>query len=147
MTTRRQHLRPGTPQEPLAQRLWRDMAEGLAAHAGCCPVHGTRLICAWCDITWTASAHEKVEVEALLERTALYDLTWPMWPCGRCGTQDIALCLDCYEPVREQALASLSSDEGGRLRTLLGTSMRYTCMPDPDAAEAQTGAHEGGETP
>jgi hypothetical protein len=48
MTTRRQHLPPGTPEEPLVSRLWRDMAAGLAAHVGCCPSHGTRLICALC---------------------------------------------------------------------------------------------------
>ncbi len=132
-----------TRQEPLVSRLWRDMAEGLAAHVGCCPLHGTRLICALCDVTWTASAHEQVEVEALLERTALYDLTWPMWPCTRCDTQDVALCLDCYEPIREQALASLSSEEGARLRTLLGMSMRYTFLPAPDAADTGQESHEG----
>ena len=143
MTTRRQHLPTGTPQEPLASRLWREMAEGLATHVGCCPLHGTRLICALHDVAWTASAHEQAEAEALLERTALYDLTWPMWPCARCDTQGVALCLDCYAPVREQALASLSSEEGVRLQTVLGMSARYTCLPDPDAADHGGQSHEG----
>jgi hypothetical protein len=128
---------------PLAQRLFHEMAAQLAQHVGCCPLHGTRLICACCDVVWTASAHEQAEVEALLERTALYDLTWPMWPCARCDTEDVALCLDCYAPVREQALAALSPEEGVRLQTVLGLSARYTFLPDPDAADHGGQSHEG----
>jgi hypothetical protein len=118
----------------------------LAAHVGCCPIHGMTLICAWCDVTWTASAHEQAEVEALLERTALSDLTWPTWPCARCGTQDAALCFDCHDPVVEQVFAGLTPAEEARLRTLLA-SMRYTCIPAPDGTHDATGAHEEGGTP
>jgi hypothetical protein len=134
-------------QEPLAQRLWRDMAAQLAERLGCCPMHGTTLICCVCNVAWTTSANEQMEVEALLQRTTLYHLTWPTWPCARCGNQDVALCLDCYQPVAEQAFAGLSPAEEARGRELLCKNMRFTRMPGPDAADAQMGAHEGGETP
>jgi len=113
---------------PLAQRLWSDMVAQLAQHAGCCPVHiGTRLICAWCDVTWTGSSGEKMEVEALVERSlAVQGVTWPMWPCARCGTQDAALCLDCYDPVKDEAFAGLTPKEEARLLALCERSMRYT---------------------
>jgi hypothetical protein len=74
-----------------------------------CPLHGTRLICALCDVTWTASVGERLEVEALVERS----------------------------------LAGLSPEEAVRLRTLLGTTLRYTFMPDPDAADYGESSHEG----
>jgi hypothetical protein len=144
MTRQRDARISGTPQEPLVSRLWRDMAEGLAAHVGCCPLHGTRLICALCDVTWTASVGERLEVEALVERSlATQGVTCRAWPCGRCGTQDIALCVDCHEPFQEQAFAGLSPEEAVRLRTLLGTTLRYTFMPDPDAADYGESSHEG----
>jgi hypothetical protein len=145
MPLRREDRGADTGQEPLAQRLWSDMVEQLAKHVGCCAIHGIKLICPWCDVVWTASASEEREAETLVERTMLYHLTWPTWPCGRCGAQ--AMCVGCYEPVREQAFAGLSPDEELRLSTLLGTSMRYTCMPDPGETDAPTGAHEKGETP
>lgn len=126
---------PGTSMEPLAQRLYRELAAHLADRLGCCPIHGTRLICCQCDVAWTASASEKVEVEALVQRTTLYDLQWPTWPCGRCDTQDVAMCVDCYQPVREQAFAGLMPEEEARLSALLDTSLRFTFMPDPDAAD------------
>jgi hypothetical protein len=127
---------------PLAQRLWSDMVAQLAQHAGCCPVHGTRLVCAQCDVTWTGSTGEEAEVEALVERTALRHLTWPTWPCGRCGAQDIALCLDCYEPVRDQTFAGLIPAEEARCGELV-THLRYTFLPDPDAADTGKPSHEG----
>jgi hypothetical protein len=111
---------------PLAQRLWSDMVAQLAQHAGCCPVHGTRLICAWCDVTWTGSAGEDCEAETLVARSALYDLAWPTWPCGRCGGEETALCVECYAPVREQAFAGLTPEEEARLLALCERSMRYT---------------------
>jgi hypothetical protein len=137
---------PQRPKEPLAQRLFRDMAAQLAKHVGCCPVHGTPIICCLCDITWTGSVGEEMELEALVARTALDDLTWPSWPCGRCGAQESALCPDCYEPVREMALAGLTPAEEVRCGELL-TKVRLTGLPDPDGADAPTGAHETGETP
>ncbi len=132
MTTRRQHLPAGTPQEPLAQRLWRDMGEQLAKQVGCCPLHGTRLICALCDVAWTASAGERLEVEALAERSlATQGMPCQAWPCGRCGTQDIALCVDCHEPVADQVFAGLTPAEAERLQVLCQRSLRYTFLPDP----------------
>jgi hypothetical protein len=107
------------------------MAERLAGSLGCCPVHGIRLICALCDVDWTPSAAEKAETEALLQRTTLYHLTWPTWPCMRCDTQDVALCPDCYEPVCDQAVAGLTPEQEVRYGELLRTQMRLTCMPDP----------------
>jgi hypothetical protein len=136
----------GTAQEPLARRLWRDMATHLAERLGCCPRHGTPLICCLCNVAWTGSAGEEMELEALVERTALSHLTWPSWPCGRCGTQNSALCFDCYDPVNEQAFAGLTPEEEARCGALL-THLRYPGMPDPDGADAPTGAHETGETP
>jgi hypothetical protein len=132
-----------SPHIPLTQRLWHELTVRLAAQIHCCPIHGTRLICALHDVAWTASAHEQVEVEALLERTALHDLTWPTWPCARCDTPDVALCLDCYEPVREQAFAGLTSAEAERLGVLCQRSMRYTFLPAPDAADQGGQSHEG----
>ena len=112
---------------PLAQRLWSDMADGLAAHVGCCPLHGTRLICAFCDVTTCGSAAEHLEMEALVERSlAAQDMPCPTWPCARCGTKDSALCLDCYEPVREQRFAGLTPEEEACLLALCERSMRYT---------------------
>jgi hypothetical protein len=155
MTRQRDARISGTPQEALASRLWRDMAEGLAAQAGCCPIHGMTLICALCDVTWTASAGERLEVEALVERSlATQGVTCRAWPCGRCGTQDIALCLDCFEPIREQPVfAGLTAAEEARLGELLGRSLRYTFLPDPDAADhghdhlmGQRSSHERRET-
>jgi hypothetical protein len=144
MTTRRQRLHAGTPPEPLAQRLLREMAEGLAAHVGCCPLHGTRLICAFCDVTWEASAGERLEVEALVERSlATQGVPWPTWPCGRCDTQESALCLDCYEPVKDQAFAGLTLAEEARLLTLCERTVRYTFLPAPDAVDDGDPSHEG----
>ena len=57
---------PGTAQGPLAQRLWSDMTTQLAERIGCCPIHGTRLICALHDVELTSSAAEKAEMEALM---------------------------------------------------------------------------------
>ena len=57
------------------------------------------------------------------------------WPCGRCDTQEVAMCVDCYQPVREQAFAGLMPEEEARLSALLDTSLRFTCMPDRDAAD------------
>jgi hypothetical protein len=82
-------------------------------------------------------------VEALLERTALYHLTWPMWPCAQCDTPDVALCLDCYEPVRDQPFAGLTPAEEARCVELLQTHSRYTFLPDPDAADTGKPSHEG----
>jgi hypothetical protein len=108
----------GAPKEPLAQRLYRELAGHLADRLGCCPVHGTRLICALCDVAWTGTAAEHVEVEALSDRTALNDLEWPTWPCGRCRAE--AMCLDCYDPVADQAYAGLTAEERARFQGLLG---------------------------
>ena len=144
MTTKRQHRPAGTSQEPLAVRLWREMAEGLAIHVGCCPLHGTRLICALCDVAWTASASERLEVEALALRSLdAQVLLLQAWPCGRCETQEVALCLDCYEPVREQAYAGLTPAEAERLQVLCQRSMRYTFLPAPDAADTGGQPHGG----
>jgi hypothetical protein len=132
MTTRRQHLPTGTPQEPLAQRLLREMAEGLATHVGCCPLHGTRLICACCDVTMCGSAAEHLEMEALAKRSlATQGMTCRAWPCRRCGTQDIALCVDCHDAVADEAFAGLTPGEAERLQVLCQRSMRYTCLPAP----------------
>jgi hypothetical protein len=129
---------------PLAQRLWSDMVAQLANHAGCCPVHGTRLICAWCDIADTGAVGEQLERDALVERAAaLYDLPCPAWPCGRCGTQDSALCLDCYEPAKDQAFAGLTPAEEARLLTLCERTVRYTFLPAPDAVDDGDPSHEG----
>jgi hypothetical protein len=128
---------------PLAQRLWSDMVAQLAQHAGCCPVHGTRLICAWCDIADTGAVREQLERDALVARSALYDLAWPAWPCGRCDTQDSALCLDCYEPVKDQAFAGLTPAEEARLLTLCERTVRYTFLPAPDAADTGQQPHGG----
>ncbi len=126
---------PGTPKKPLAQRLWRDMAAQLAKHLGCCPLHGIPLICAFCDVTTCGSAAAHLEMDALLDRAEVSRMTWPTWPCARCGTTDSALCPDCYAPVREQAFAGLMPEEDARLRTLIGTTLRFTGMLDPDAAD------------
>jgi hypothetical protein len=143
MSLRRYDRVSGTAQEPLAQRLWRDMATHLAARLGCCPVHGTRLICCRCDVTWTGSAGEEMELEALVERTALSSLTWPMWPCSRCGTPDATLCLDCYDAMDDQAFAGLTPAEEARCGELL-RHLRYTCLPDLDGADgAERASHEG----
>jgi hypothetical protein len=144
MPLRRHDSISGTTQEPLARRLWRDMSTQLAERLGCCPRHGTPLICAFCDVDWTGSAGEKLAVEALVEGScAVQGVTWPTWRCGRCGTQDVALCLDCYEPIREQAFAGLTPAEEARLGELLRRHMRYTCRPDPEAAGKDQQSHEG----
>jgi hypothetical protein len=144
MPLRRHDSVSGTTQEPLAQRLWRDMSTQLAERLGCCPVHGRAMVCCLCDVAWTGSAGEERELEALVERTALPDLTWPSWTCGRCGTPDAMLCVDCYGPVSDEAFAGLTPAEEARCGELL-TYLRYTCLPDPDWAERVS--HEGGEIP
>jgi hypothetical protein len=134
---------PGTRKGPLAQRLYRELASRLADRLGCCPIHGTRLICSQCDVVWTASAAESLEVDALLERSAVSrEMTWPSWPCARCGAQDIAMCLDCYDPVADQAFAGLTPEEAARCGELLRTHLRFTCMRDPD--DDGDPLHEGG---
>jgi hypothetical protein len=139
---------PDPSKAPLAQRLWHDMAAQLATRLGCCPIHiGTRLICALCDVQWTALAAEQAETEALLQRTPLYHLRWPTWPCTRCDTQDIALCVDCYDPVADQAFAGLTPEEDERLKALLSRSCRFTFMPDPDAIGNGDPSHERGSIP
>jgi hypothetical protein len=133
-----------TPQAPLAQRLFREMAAQLAARVGCCPIHGThQLICAFCDVTTCGSAAEHLEMDALLDRAEVSRMPCPTWPCARCGTKDSALCLDCYEPVREQAFAGLTPAEAERLQVLCQRSMRYTFLPAPDAADHREPSHEG----
>ena len=127
-----------TRQEPLASRLWRDMAGKLAVHVGCCPIHGGRLICAICDVTSRASPREQAELEGLIARTPLYqrdargEPTCPVWPCGRCHAENIALCLDCYEPVADQMFAGLTPAEEARVVELAKKTARFTFMPDPD---------------
>jgi hypothetical protein len=139
---------PGTDQAPLAQRLWSGMVAQLAVRVGCCPIHNhARLICCVCDVDWTASAADKAETEALLQRTTLYHLTWPTWPCARCDTPDVALCLDCYEPVRDQVFAGLTRVEEARLVALVTASARYTFLPDPDVTGHGESSHEGGSIP
>lgn len=134
--------------EPLAQRLLHELTARLAVQANCCPRHGTRLICALCDVHWTASAGEKMEVEALVDRSlAVQSVAWPRWPCGRCDTQDVALCIDCSQPTSDQAFAGLTPAEEARLVTLLDGVVHLTCLPAPDVADGPMGAHEGGETP
>jgi hypothetical protein len=132
MSLRRQDRVSGTDQGPLAQRLWSDMIAQLAVRLGVCPVHSSRLICALCDVQWTATAAEEAETEALLQRTTLHHLTWPAWPCVRCGTPDVALCPECYAPVQDHAFAGLTPAEEARLEALLSASTRYTFLPDPD---------------
>jgi hypothetical protein len=134
---------PHRPKQPLAQRLWREMSTQLAAHARCCPVHGTPLICCRCDVVWTGSAGEHCEVEALVARSALYDLTWPTWPCDRCDGEETALCVECYAPVRGQALVGLTPAEAARCVALLRTHLRVTGLPDPEAADRGEQSYEG----
>jgi hypothetical protein len=131
-----------TPQEPLASRLWRDMAAQLAERLGCCAIHGTRLVCCLCDVAWNGSAGEERELDGLLGRAAVSHVTWPTWRCGRCGTPDAAFCVDCYAPVSDEAFAGLTPVEATRCEELLG-SFRYTCLPDPDAADTGGPSHEG----
>jgi hypothetical protein len=121
---------PSPTKEPLVQRLVRELTARLAAQAHCCPIHGIRLVCAVCEVASTASRSEEVEIEGLLERTALYQLPWQAWPCARCGAQDIALCLDCYAPVADQAFVGLTPDEAARYAELLIRTMRYTFLPE-----------------
>ncbi len=138
---------PDTRKEPLAQRLFRALASRLADRLGCCPIHGTRLICSQCDVVWSASAAERLEVEALLERSAVSrELTWPAWPCARCGAQDIALCLDCYDPVADQAFAGLTPEQEARCRELLQTYGRFTFMGHPNDDNNQREPHGGRES-
>jgi hypothetical protein len=146
MTARRHDLISGTPKEPLRQRLYRALAGHLADRLGCCPIHGTRLICAACDVTWAGSAAEHVEVEALSDRTALNGLEWPSWPCGRCGAQDSAMCLDCGGPTDDQAYAGLTAEERARFQGLLG---HLVITGRPGSADGRHGddgnpLHEGG---
>jgi hypothetical protein len=136
-----------SPHIPLAQRLWHDMAAQLAARVGCCPIHGTRLVCALCDVVWTASPSVERETDALMQRTALYQMTWPTWPCGHCHTPDSAMCIDCYEPVREQAFVGLTPEEEARYAELLARTMRYTFLPEPSDDGRERESHERGETP
>jgi hypothetical protein len=149
MTTRRRNVSVGASKEPLGKRVYRELAGRLAGHLFCCPIHpGTQLICAVCDVRWTGSAAEQVEAEALLERTALHHLTWQTWPCGRCDTQDVAMCVECYAHICEsEALDGLTPDEDERLRALLGASVRLTVKPDATEGHEGDGqeSHEGEE--
>jgi hypothetical protein len=122
-----------TPKEPLAQRLFREMAAQLAERVGCCAIHGTPLVCCLCDVAWDGSAGEELELDGLLARSAVSHVTWPTWRCGRCGTQDAALCLDCHEPAIEHVFAGLTPEEEARCGALLRTHLRFTCRRDPDA--------------
>jgi hypothetical protein len=131
--------------EPLAQRLLHELTARLAVQANCCPHHGGRLICPFCDVVSTASASEDAEMEGLLERTALYDLACPSWPCGRCGAE--AMCLDCYEPFSDQAFVGLTPGEQARCAELLARTMRYTFLPEPSDKDRGRESHEGGEIP
>ena len=134
-------------QVTLAQRLLHELTARLAAQADCCPVHGTQLVCAFCDITSTASPSEEVEMEGLMKRTARDERTWQTWPCARCDSPDAALCLDCYEPFLDQAFVGLTSDEAARYAELLGRTMRYTFLPEPRDDSRGRESHERGETP
>jgi hypothetical protein len=145
MTRRRHDLISGTPKEPLTRQLYRVLAGHVAERLGCCPIHGTTLICALCDMVWTGSDSEFTEVEALLDRTALHHMTWRTWPCARCDTQDAAMCAACYGHIREpEALAGLAPEEDARLRVLLGTSLRRMGRTDPDGAAGAEQVSHGG---
>jgi len=133
--------------EPLAQRLLHELTARLAVQANCCPIHGTQLVCAFCDITSTASPSEEAEIEGLMERTALYQRTWQAWPCARCDSPDAALCVDCSEPFSDQAFVGLTPDEAARYAELLGRTMRYTFLPERGDAGHEQESHEGGEIP
>jgi hypothetical protein len=138
-----------TDKEPLAQRLWSDMAAALAMRLDVCPRHGTRLICAWCDLEWTGTAAEEVEADHILAKV---EVTLVEWPCRRCSARDraiqkTALCLDCQEEVRDQPFDGLTPEEEARLHALLRTCLRFTCMPDPDAADTGQQSHGGERTP
>ena len=133
----------GAAQAPLVQRLWHELTERLAAQAHCCPIHGTPLVCAFCDLTSTASPSEEAEIAGLMERTALYQRTGQAWPCARCDSPDAALCVDCSEPFLDQAFVGLTPDEAARYAELLGRTMRYTFLPDPDGADTGELSHEG----
>ena len=102
----------------------------LAAQAHCCPIHGTPLLCAFCDVTSRSSPSEEAEIEGLMERTALYQQIGQAWPCARCDSPDAALCVDCSEPFLDQAFEGLSADEAARYAALLGRTMRYTFLPE-----------------
>jgi hypothetical protein len=136
---------PGTAQGPLAQRLWSDMTTQLAERIGCCPIHGTRLICALHDVELTSSAAEKAEMEALMRLDV--KPTFVTWPCARCHAANVALCLDCYEPVADQMFAGLTPAEEARLVELAKKTARFTFMPDPDVTGPGELSHEGGSIP
>jgi hypothetical protein len=122
---------PSPTKEPLVQRLVRELTARLAAQAHYCPIHGTPLVCALCDVRSTASPREEVEMDGLMERTALAQLTYPVWPCARCDSPDAALCADCYQPFSDQAFVGLTPDEEARYAELLIRTMRYTFLPEP----------------
>ena len=126
---------PGTPKEPLAQRLYRELASHLADRLGLCPIHGTRLICPLCDVVWTGSAAEHLEVEGLAARaaaTAPGPQSTSPWRCARCGAE--AMCVDCCEAVHEPFDAGLTPKEQARFRELLPRTMaiKFRGKPDDD---------------
>jgi hypothetical protein len=144
----RHDLHLGPSKEPLARRIYRELAGHLAARLGYCLIHrGSRLICAWCDLTWTGTAAEEREVEALSAETDVHDLAWPTWPCGRCGAQDSAVCLDCCVPTEKQSYGGLIPEERARFQELLG---HLVTTSRPESADGRHGdgrePREGEET-
>jgi hypothetical protein len=133
-------LSPGAPKEPLAQRLYRELARHLADRGGCCPVHGTQLLCPLCDLVWTGAAAEEREIEGLaVWATVTGDQETSPWRCHRCRAE--AMCPDCYEPVADQAWAGLTPEEQARVHDL---SLRYrVSRPLDDPAEDGNPLHEG----
>jgi hypothetical protein len=119
MTARRRDLIRGPSQEPLAQRLYQALAGHFAERLGCCPLHGTGLICPMCDLTWEGTAADEAEIEGLAEQSLLTgDLVTSPWRCHRCRAE--AMCPDCYDTgLDHQALARLSPEEQARFQELL----------------------------
>jgi hypothetical protein len=91
----------------------------LARRRGLCPVHSSRVWCAFCDYTWTGTAAELDECGALAQKSLAPEHPLPTYPCARCG--EAALCLACAERAFTRAPARhdpLTLEERGRYAAL-----------------------------
>jgi hypothetical protein len=101
----------------MARRDYDRRLRSLARQIGC-PVHGTPLVCAVCDVEDGLTEDEWIELESFLAKLDLPRHPGPTYRlCPHCDAPQT--CLQCCNDA-PLAWSRLDAGERGRLRVLLG---------------------------